>query len=280
MVFIAAAWQALVPHVVGPGEVTRAVSALQATSMLAAIGGPALAGLLVAQGGAPLALALDAATFGLLAVGALLVRVVRRPGPDAATESAWAGLAALRADALVGPLVAGLVGVVVALQVVVVVQVFLVRGELGAGPAGYGAVNAVFATALVLGAVAAGRLGTSSGQARAAVAAVAVVSVCAVLGGFAPSLPWYAVALGCVGVAVGVLHVALHAVVLTRTAEHLRGRVVAVVTGLVQAGTVGGMALGAVVGDLAGPRTVVVAAGAASCLVCLPLAVAVRRALR
>lgn len=66
-----------VPNIVGRERVAEANSKLQATASLASIGGPALAGLVAAAFGVTAAIAIDAATFGISALGLLAVRLTR-----------------------------------------------------------------------------------------------------------------------------------------------------------------------------------------------------------
>ena len=75
-VFFDVAYQSYVPGLVGPGEVVEANAKLSSSSQLAQIAGPSAAGGLIQAIGAPLAVLLDAASFGFsaLAVGAIGTR--------------------------------------------------------------------------------------------------------------------------------------------------------------------------------------------------------------
>jgi predicted MFS family arabinose efflux permease len=77
-----------VPNIVGRERVAEANSKLQATASLASIGGPALAGLVAAAFGVTAAIAVDAATFGISALGLLAVRLPRvAPGAASPVRS-------------------------------------------------------------------------------------------------------------------------------------------------------------------------------------------------
>ena len=271
------AWQALVPHLVPADEVARAVALLQSTTTLAGVAGPAVGGMLVAGGGVAAALAVDAVSFGALALSARSVRTVRRPGPSRG-GGAWAGYALLRDDRVLGTLVGGLVAMIVVLQVVVVLDVLLVRDVLGAGPAGYGAVNALLAAAMVAGAVVAGRWCPAKGQVGAAVGSVAAIAGFVVLGGLAPTLAWFAAALAGIGLANGALNVAFGAFLAGRVPDAVRGRLFAAVTGATQTASIGGMALGGIVGGLVDVRTAWVVAGVTGLLVSVAVAASLRAA--
>lgn len=79
-----------VPNIVGRERVAEANSKLQATASLASIGGPALAGLVAAAFGVTAAIAIDAATFGISALGLLAVRL-SRVAPAAPPDRAGLG---------------------------------------------------------------------------------------------------------------------------------------------------------------------------------------------
>ncbi len=274
------AWSALTPHIVPADEVPRAVSASQATGALAAVAGPALGGLLVAHGGAQTALLVDGLTFLVLVAGALAVRTVRRPEPGAGGDSPWAGLALIRDDRLFAALLGGILAILLVIQVMVVVEVFFVRSVFGAGPATYGLVGLVFAVMNLVGAMLAGRLGTVVAQAWGIVGSLVGISVCAVAGGLAPSLVWLTVVLGLVGVANGLLNVAVGAFAVARSTDAVRGRVFAAVAGTTQLATVVGLGAAAVLGDVLDPRRAYVVTGLVGTTVSVVVVVVVLRALR
>ena len=123
-------WQALVPAIVGEEETGRAVRGMQSLTFLAGVAGPAVAGLpgrSVRDGARPLLL--DAATFVVLAAAAAPSGPAAGDAPPTPDRSRALldGLRLVRADALLGPLTAGLVAFVIAGESTNVVEVFLVR---------------------------------------------------------------------------------------------------------------------------------------------------------
>lgn len=271
------AWQALLPHVVAAPDVPRATAVLQTASTVAGTAGPAVGGLLVAGVGVPGTLLVDAVSFLALAAGGLAVRTVRRPRPGATSDGVWAGAALLARDRVLGVLVAGMAAVLVVLQVVVVVEVFLVRSVLGAGPVGYGLVGAAFPVGMVAGALLGGRVGTTSAQVRAVLVALAGLALGVVVAGAAPTLLLVAAGFAVVGAANGLLNVAFGALLVARTSDAVRGRVFSAVSGVLQTASVVGLAAGAVVGA-ADPRAVLLGAGVVALGVAGLVAVAVRGA--
>ena len=271
------AWQALLPRLVAPDEVSRAFALGQAGNYLAVILAPGLAGLLVASPGAAAALALDAVTFALLAGAALTVRTVRRPEPGAGGGSAWAGVALVRADRLFSAVLGGILVVLLVVQVVLVVDVFLLREEFGLGARGYGFVSLAIAACGLLGALLAGRAATVRAQAWGVVAALGAASAGAGLAGAAPALPGAVVALCGVGLAYGALNVCVGAFTVSRTSDAVRGRVYATVAGSTQLATLVGLGAAAALGSAVGPRTAFAVAGVLGTAVTAAVAVVVLR---
>lgn len=80
-VFFNSAYQAYLPSIVDAGRITKANAQLTVSETAAQVGGPTVAGGLISLAGAPLAMALDAASF-LASVGSLVL--IRRPEPRVA----------------------------------------------------------------------------------------------------------------------------------------------------------------------------------------------------
>src|SRR5215467_4926918 len=86
--FSQATWQALIPRAVGEDNIGTATAVQQATLTLATILAPAVGGILTAAFGTGIPLALDAITFGAMAVAAATIRT--RRGGDRAAHGAQA----------------------------------------------------------------------------------------------------------------------------------------------------------------------------------------------
>src|SRR5215475_13313280 len=74
-----ATWSALVPRMVGEDHLAEAISAQQSLSVLALVAAPAVGGLLAGAFGTGLPVALDAASFVVVTIAAVLVRTRRVP---------------------------------------------------------------------------------------------------------------------------------------------------------------------------------------------------------
>lgn len=275
------AWGALVPTLVGDERAPRAIGDMQSLSLLAGVAGPAVAGLMVAGLGPAVPLLLDGATFAVLA-GAALVISARRGGPSTtqtAAPRALDGLRVIRADAFVGPLLLGLLAFVVVGEVTNVVEVFLVRDALDAGPAAFGLLGAVFAVGAAAGAVLAGRVGDDGRRARLVAACATVLAVVLVVGGVVPTVVLFGVLWLVAGVANGALNVSVSTLVVLRTPETMRGQVIALLSGASRGAALLATVLGGWLGVVLGPRAVFVLSGVAALGVSLVLVLVVRRAL-
>jgi MFS family permease len=276
----AATWSALVPRVVGEDRLAEAVSAQQSLSVLALVGAPALGGLLAGAFGTAVPVAIDAATFVVVTVAAALVRTRRVPertflGGEASRMRG--GLAILRADRLVTPLLAGVAVVVLLVGMVDVVLVYLVRDTLHAGGVWYGIADASWMAGMVAGSVAAGRVRMEPGQVRATLAGAALA--CAALAGFA-----VAPAVGVLvplsllgGVGNGYAAVCLSTLLMVRAPESARGRVSATANAILAGAQGASLLAGGVAAFVLSPREIYALAGllglaaaAALAVRCLP----------
>lgn len=276
------AWSALIPQIVGEDLVGRATGTGQALNGVAMLAGSGLGGVLVAWQGERGALLVDAATFAALAVVARLVRTRRRPAPATQAERGGlsVGLRALLGDNLLQILVPALWVFILVGEALNVVEVFLITDEVGLGSGGYGGVLAAQGAGAVVGAWYSGRLRSDASRSRAVVAGTAGIGLGAVVMGIAPGVIALVVGAVAVGLGSGLLNAATSTLVITRSAETVRGRVVAALNGTARACSLLALLLGGILGSLLGPRITFVAAGMASALVAAIAAVLVVRALR
>jgi predicted MFS family arabinose efflux permease len=272
-------WQAMIPSVARPDEVGRVVSASQALNTAAMVAAPAVAGLTVAWLGYSVPLLIDGATFLVLGAAGLAVRASRRVESEPAESSDRTAPFSLRSDALLWPLIAGLCVFVLAGEVTNVVEVFLLRGTLGASAAAFGLVGAGLAAGIVAGSLFAGRTISDANRALRAAVVATGLAVAILIAGLAPTLVVFALAWLLLGLMNGVLNVDVSTLLLNRTPEAARGRALANVNAMARASSLGAMALGGAAGTLLGPRGTFVAAGALSTVVAAVLVVRIRRVL-
>jgi MFS family permease len=265
------AWQALVPAVVGPNGLSRALALLQGTTAAAALAGPAVGGLLVGAGGTSTALVVDAVSFATLGVAALLLRHDRRPGTDAPGQhDGWtAGVRIIAADPVLRGVLVLVVSLVLACGAVNVAEIFLVTRTLGAGPTAYGIVGTLFAAGLLVGAWLSRRDRTVAAAARLLVGVTVSMAVSLVLLGLAPTVAVAALASLAVGVGNGMLNVLAQSIFLRRAPQAALGRVFAALQGVVGAAMLAATGLGGLLLGVLDVRTVIVGGGALAVVVVL-----------
>jgi MFS family permease len=280
-VFSQATWQALIPRVAGEENIGAAMALQQAAFTFSTILAPAVAGVLAGAFGTGVPLALDAVTFGAMAVAALVVRT-RRGGTgavradDTGRAKQGGGWAALRRDPLLAPLIVGLAAFVLLGLMVNVFGVFLVRETLHASAAWYGALEAITMAGLAGGVLACGRLGTDAGRARAVAAGAALMSLAMLGYGTAPAVLVLVPLSVLAGVGNGMVNVCVATLVTTRTEERMRGRVAAAMGAVLNAASVGSLAAGGALAAVLSPRQVYLLAGALGCAVTAALAARLR----
>jgi MFS family permease len=258
--FAQATWQALVPRVAGEQHIGAAAAAQQAAFTLATVLAPAVAGVLTAWFGTGVPLAVDAVSFGVLAAAALAVRT-RRGGGRVTRAPGQSGWAALRADPLLAPLVAGLASFVLIGMMANVAGVFLVRETLHASAVWFGGLQAIIMAGLACGVLACGRIRTDAGRAGAVAGGAALMSLGMLGFGAAPAV-LALVPLGLLmGTGNGLVNVCVATLVMTRTAEPMRGRVAAALGAVLNTASVASLAAGGALAAVLDPRQVYLLAG-------------------
>jgi MFS family permease len=273
------AWSALVPRIVGPELIGRAVGIQQSLAGLTGLAGAAIGGLLYDRIGSTRTLLIDTATFAALVAVAAAVRTRRgrryddgaapTPAVDASLSRAKGGLAIVRADGVLRVVIPALCLFVLGVESINVVEVFLVRDDLGGSATAYGLISAAWMLGQAIGPMLATRVTDDAARVSVTAASAVGIGVLIAVIGLSPSLwpvyPLYAVA----GLGAGALNGCLSTLVVTRTAERARGRVIAVLVGATRGCATVAMVVGGVLGALLGARTTFVICGALSGLVAL-----------
>jgi MFS family permease len=152
-----------------------------------------------------------------------------------------------------------------------VVEIFLLRGTLGAGTITFGLVAAALAAGVVAGSLLAGRPATDHARARRVAVAALVLAVTLGLAGLAPAIWVFAAAWALLGVSNGYANVDATTLLLGRTPDFCRGRVLATVNAMIRGSSLAAMVLGGLAGALLGPRATFVAAGSLIAVVAIAL---------
>lgn len=264
-------WSGLTPRLVGDGEVGRLVALQQGLSQTLVPVGAAVGGIAYGVAGMRAAVLADAATFAALAVAAYSVRT-RRGGATAGgnQRADWRdGLRVLRADPIVWPLLLATVPIVGILIGTNVVEVFLVRDDLGMSAQWYGFADLVMVVGAIPGAVCAGRIATDRGRVRAVLGSFLAIAGLVLLCGLTPWFWLFLVAAFGFGGAAATMNSCFGALFILRSPEEFRGRVSSAITGLLQAASITSLIAVGGIGAALGARHTFVLAGAVAVVVVL-----------
>ena len=270
-------WGALTPRIVGEQDLGRVLGLQQSLLAVTGVLGAALAGLLVGTHGTSSALWVDCATFGAVLLAAGLLRTHRGGRYEASARDAvpsqvgrprtFDGLRILKRDRLIWLIFGWTIPFIIVLEGVNVVEVFLVRDELGASATTYGLLEAFFGAGAVAGSWAAGRLATDTSRVRCVLVGLTGTALSIGLAGVAPSVVVLAVSLILLGMFNGGANAAVGPLYVLRTAETDRGKVLAAINGVSRAGSILALGLGGLVGGWLGARATFVDAGICALLV-------------
>lgn len=251
--------------IVGPENVTRAASISQTSAMAGMLAAPALGAFLVGAYGTPSALLFNAASFVLVAVGALVIttRLHTRntPGTEAddtpAAYSVWG-------DPFIRTLLAATGLVVTCVSINSVLSVYMVREFFGASAQQYGIVGSAWMAGLVVGSLVVGRNKRLSSRAQI-VMAFAFMGLALLLTSMAPSI-WWLIPINILGgIGNGTMATNLHVILNLEVPEHYRGRAFAALGAVSGAAPMIGYALGGVLVAAAGPPVSYALIGIATC---------------
>jgi len=255
------AWQALLPQLARPTDLTRAFGFSQGYFAAGQVGAPVVAGILVGTTGYTWPFVIDAATFVLLATVPFVLRVNRagHQPHEQHRESTVVGYRHLWHDPLLRAVTILLAAFILTIGVVNTGEIFLVMNILGANETTYGLLAALFAVGNLVGSAILGvRAIPISWQPRGLVLSLWSIGI-AILGiGIAPNLWFFSVANGIAGLAHAALHATANTMLQNRTPEKIRGRVNAAFSGFMTFGNIIATAIAGVALGLIGIREVMI----------------------
>jgi predicted MFS family arabinose efflux permease len=253
----------MIANLVEPGEVDTAYAIENTAFNLQVAIGPVIGGVLVAAGGADLALAIDALTF--LASAALVSRVrSRRTSVTSSDEGLLAqtreGIAYAARHPVARALTISLFIAIAFLALDDVALPFLVRDTLGGGPAAYGIAFGAFGIGMLAASLA---LAFRPGRSPASIylGGLAVSGAGAIATGAAPALGPAVVFYGGTGVGNGMENIASNTLIQRHVSAAMLGRVFALVSTAAYAGSGVAALLGGFYLDATSPRTVLITGG-------------------
>jgi MFS family permease len=233
----------IMPMLVAERRLPAANALVQGSQQLAGLIGPALAGLLVAAVQTGPAFVVDAVSFTIAALAALLIRGGRRAGttgaasaPQSVLQTIGSGLRYAWSDPAIRTLVLLTSALNFAFEGPVSVGLaWLANNRFDGGSAAFGIILSAFGAGALLGAILAGSVR------RVPKLGAVVLSIGILLGiglgliGSAPNVPVVLAVVAPMGILIGFVNVQVIAWMQTRVAESMRGRVMS----LLMLGSVG-----------------------------------------
>ena len=254
----------LIPELVEPHELPTAYAIENTAFNLQVAIGPIIGGVLVAAGGASLALAIDAASFALAAgvISRLRTTRVRRPQTErvALLADTRTGIGYALSNPTARAVTLTLLAVVTFLGLDLVALPFLVRDTLGGGPAAYGLTTGAFGVGMLAGSL---FLAFRPGRSPAAtyLGGIATGGAAAIATGLAPSLGAAVAFQGIAGAGNGLENVANNTLIQRHVPPAMLGRVF----GVLGSAAFAGQGIAALIGgfylDATSPRTVLITGG-------------------
>jgi MFS family permease len=240
-------------------DLTRANGWVETARYTGFTAGPVLAGVLTAAGGTQLGLAVNAASFLAVAIGAGLMHVRRTPAPTV-SEHSGGGLRLLTGDPVLRVTLGAAVIALVCISASLTVEVFYVRDVVGAGGTGFALVIGGWTAGMVLGAV-----GVAS-RVKAPLAVAGLVALAVQGGGMAAAaslaiLPWVIAGFFVGGIGHGVKNVLLRTLIGQRVPAEAHGRAFAAYGAARNTAELGALGLGGLMIGLFGAQPALLIAG-------------------
>lgn len=280
-VAVGASWNAALPTVASSDDLPRAAGLMQTYSSFGTLFAPALGGILVSTTGYVWPFVIDAISFGVLGATILFIGI-NRPGVDhVAGEKlkAMDGVRAVFADQLMRALVILIAVLVLTLGVINVGEVFLITDELKASAFIYGLVGTAFAVGSALGGVGTTLLKMPERRHPGLVILAVAILVTAVFGLAIAWHWWVALVTSFVaGIGNSLLNAYGVGIIMRRSDDATRGRVMAAFGAIVTTASVTASGLAGVLIGVYGVRSVLLVGAVLSFAVLIVFAPAVLRA--
>ncbi len=250
---------------VGAENVARAASISQTSAMMGMLAAPALGALLAGTFGTRWALLFNAASFALVAVGALVIktRLHTRTGSGPSAGGADDGYS-VWGDPLIRSLLGATGLVVTCVSINSVVSVYLVRETLEASKQVYGIVGSFWMLGLVVGSLVVGKYKRLASREQVLLA-FGCMGLALLLSALVPSVWWLLPVNILGGIGNGMMATNLHVILNLEVPENYRGRAFAALGAVSNAAPMTGYLLGGFLLAAAGPRLSCFIIGLAAC---------------
>lgn len=267
-----AAWNATLPELIDKEELPRAMSMLQAWYALAGMAGPAAAGIMVAKYGYVTPMITNAITFALLALMPMFLTLpfhARERGPRTKGDI-WVGLQVVRKEPVIRALAILGFSLNLSVGMLTVAELFFTLDNLHASTYIYGLVGSTFAAFTLVAALINKRRAVSEAKLPVNIIIGAeITGLAIILNGIAWNWVVLFPAMALAGAGVSTVNAYYMALMLQRSPQASRARVLSAVSGVTMAGQMASLAIGGVLVSIIDPRIVILVIGT----VCLLTAV-------
>jgi MFS family permease len=261
---------ALVPAVADEARLKAANGRIESARYLGYTLGPLLGGALAASSGTHIALLVDAASFVVVALVALVLRPRRAPAREHEDLGrARDGIVFLLRDRVLALVISVAFVSLLFMTASATAEVFFATDVLGAGDLGYGALMTAWTLGMVLGATTLPRRVPAAAAATAALVAIALQGAGLALPTIWLSLGFAAAAYVVGGSAQGLKNVLIRTLIHERVPERLHGRAYAAYNGLRNGAELVALAGGGLLVSAIGARWTLLLAGALPVLAAL-----------
>jgi len=261
---------ALVPAVADETRLKAANGRIESARYLGYTLGPLLGGALAASGGTHVALLIDAASFAVVALVALVLRPRPAPARDHADLGrARDGIVFLLRDRVLALVISVAFVSLLFMTASATAEVFFATDVLGAGDLGYGVLMTAWTAGMVLGAITLPRRVPAAAAATVALVAIAVQGAGLALPTLWLSVGFAAAAYVVGGSAQGLKNVLIRTLIHERVPERLHGRAYAAYNGLRNGAELVALAGGGLLVSAIGARWTLLLAGALPVLAAL-----------
>lgn len=276
-----AAWNATLPEIIDKEELPRAMSMLQAWYALAGMAGPAAAGIMVAKFGYVTPMITNATTFALLALMPMFLTLpfhARERGPRTKGDI-WVGLQVVRKEPVIRALAVLGFSLNLSVGMLTVAELFFTLDNLHASTYIYGLVGSTFAAFTLVAALVNKRRTVSEDKLPVNIIIGAEITGFAIiLNGIAWNWMVLFPAMALAGAGVSTVNAYYMALMLQRSPQASRARVLSAVSGVTMAGQMASLAIGGVLVSIIDPRIVILVIGTVCLLTAVLLSSSLLRA--
>jgi MFS family permease len=278
-----AAWNATLPEIIDKEELPRAMSMLQAWYALAGMAGPAAAGILVAKFGYVTPMITNAVTFALLALMPMFLTLPfhARERGSRTKGDIWVGLQVVRKEPVIRALAMLGFSLNLSVGMLTVAELFFTLDNLHASTFIYGLVGSTFAAFTLVAALFNKRRDVSEDKLPMNIIIGAeITGLAIILNGIAWNWVVLFPAMALAGAGVSTVNAYYMALMLQRSPEASRARVLSAVSGVTTAGQMSSLAIGGVLVSIVNPRFVILVIGTVCLLTAVLLSSSLLRASR